>query len=123
MIHGEVNNRREAVVEIVVGDMSGTQIATDVIIDTGFTEYLTLPASVINRLRLPLHAMDRARLGDGTIITVPVYRARARVFESWMPILVQQSEGDILAGMALLDNALLTIEVANGGQVTISPLD
>lgn len=62
------------------------------------------------------------RLGDGSIVSTAVYRARARVSNLWAPILVHESEGDILAGMALLEGTLLSIEVVQAGRVILLTL-
>ena len=122
MIDGEVNRRWEAVIDLAVRGNQGREIVLDVVIDTGFTSYLTLPLSVIESLELSHEGAEMIGLGDGSQVLTQLYAARARINESWSPIIVQQSEGDILAGMALLEDMLLTIEVVQSGRVTVDDL-
>jgi len=123
MIYGEVNQDREALLDIVVVGADGYELPLQVIVDTGFSAFLTLPRSLIGRLGLSPYSTESIRLGDGSIVNATTYRALARVLHDSNPIIVQHSEGDILGGMALFDGMLITVEAVIGGQVTISPLE
>ena len=50
MIQGTVNESGEPVVGIAIGGAFGTRIELDAIVDTGFSEYLTLPTAIIESL-------------------------------------------------------------------------
>ena len=123
MIYGEVNSKLDAVVELQIVGPDGLEAHVDAIIDTGFSEHLTLPTSIVDSLNLPLFATTSVKLGDGSIIEADVYRVRVKLGDQWTAVSMHQSEGNILAGMALLENTVLTIEVVRGGHVTVTTFD
>jgi predicted aspartyl protease len=53
MITGQITADREAVVELILRGPTGAELAVDAVIDTGYTECLTLPAADIAALGLP----------------------------------------------------------------------
>jgi predicted aspartyl protease len=53
MIYGVVNLRREATLPLVIGNSTGQREVIDIVIDTGFDGFLSLPFEVIARLELP----------------------------------------------------------------------
>jgi hypothetical protein len=59
------------------------------------------------------------KFADGRIELANVYGAQAFWDDSWRNIFVQASEGDVLAGMRLLANSVVTIDVRVGGVITI----
>ena len=52
MITGRVTRTPEALVALRVSGPQGREIEIEAVLDTGFTDYLTLPPSVITELRL-----------------------------------------------------------------------
>jgi predicted aspartyl protease len=53
MIIGSVSATKEAVVRLRVRGPAGPGAEVDAVLDTGFTEYLTLPQAIITSLSLP----------------------------------------------------------------------
>ena len=47
MITGAVNANREATIRLVMSGSSGQQHEIEAIIDTGFTDFLTLPPTLV----------------------------------------------------------------------------
>jgi predicted aspartyl protease len=88
MIRGTVNASREAVVRLRLRGPTGVEAEIDAIIDTGFTETLTLPArrsipwaSVGNRAAAQCSRTDRSviststpRRSSGTALGGPCWR-------------------------------------------------
>jgi len=120
VITGVSTTNREAIVRLRV--RGSQEIEVDAVLDTGFTEYLSLPPSLIATLGLPYVTLDRVMLADGSIIQSRVYEAavlwdgRARL------VSVHTAQGAPLIGVSLLYDHLLTVEVFDGGSVTIEPL-
>ena len=121
MITGWVNGDLEAVISIRVG-FAETETTIDVILDTGFSGYLTLPPDLITSLGLLHFESADVRLANGQIERVDVFHARIYWDDDWRRIFVQASDGDILGGMSLLQDCSLGIDVVAGGDVTIAPL-
>ncbi len=48
MIQGIVNSDREPIVQIVARNLNNEDYAVDVVVDTGFTGWLTLSPHIIN---------------------------------------------------------------------------
>ncbi len=122
MIQGQVTPSREAVVPLVVRGPSGQEVDIEAAIDTGFTEYLTLSLAIITLLGLRFRTTTPVILADGSVILVSVYRAT--VLWDGHPRLVEvhEAEGGPLVGMSMLYGSRLTIDVLDGGPVTIEAL-
>jgi len=101
VIIGRVTHMREALVTLLVSGPDGREIPIVTVLDTGFTDYLTLPLTVISDLQLP--AMDTAecQLADGRIVTMESFAAWVQWDGSSREILVLATDGDPLLGMPL----------------------
>lgn len=81
MITGEGTVEREAVIEVIVRGPGG-EVAVRCVLDTGFTEYLTLPGDLIQALSLPFEQAMPLSQADGQPISVrstrPTLSGRAR---------------------------------------------
>lgn len=66
MIFGYVNDNCEAIIKIAVGYGNSPKIMVSAVIDTGFTDFLSLPLAIITALGLPWSARDFGTLGDGS---------------------------------------------------------
>ena len=91
-------------------------------VDTGFTGFLTIRPDTIAQLGLPFITNQPAVLADGSISHCDVHvgsifwHGRERV------IPIYRVDSDPLAGMALLWNSCLTMDIVPNGPVTIVPL-
>lgn len=122
MITGQVNAHREAIIPLTV---HGTQSQTrdiEVIIDTGFDGFLTLPPSLIDALALPWRRRGRAVLADGSESLFDVYEATVMWDGNLRRVAVDSVEVAPLIGMALLDGYEMTIQAVRGGSVAITAL-
>ena len=91
-------------------------------VDTGFTGFLTLTPGAISQLRLPLIINRPAVLADGSVGYYDVYAGSIAWYGQQRVIPIYSVDSDPLAGMALLWNSRLTIEVIPNGAVNITPL-
>lgn len=122
MIRGAVNARREAVVPLRVRGPSGTELAVDAVVDSGFTASLTLPAAVVAALGLARQSGGGAVLADGSARQFDIYAAEVMWDGGWRPVLVSALGDEVLLGMRLLEGHELRIGVVPGGVVEITPL-
>ena len=123
MIKGFVNANLEAVVTLPLQGPSGRKREVNVVIDTGFNGYLTLPPMLVADLGLPVVGDGEAVLADGSEAVFDVYgvtvlwNGKSRYVETGAVGV------DPLVGMSLLDSHNLSIDVRNGGRVAIQPME
>lgn len=122
MISGKVSPDREATIDLDVSGPSQQPQRTEVVIDTGFNGYLTLPEKRIHGLKLPFVGNRRATLGDGNVVVLDVYLATVSWHGHEREVLALQSDGGPLIGMSLLAGSRVTLDVVDGGAVRIDEL-
>ena len=121
MIRGQVSPFRQATIALSVrGDSASLEL--DAVIDTGFTDFLTLPLTAIDALGLEAGGETWARLADGRRVRCTMYAAQVRWEEQWVDLTVLGTRGGALVGMSLLYGCDLRIAVIDGGEVTNAPL-
>jgi clan AA aspartic protease len=121
MMQGRVNQNCEATLAVAIrnGDIIKS---VDVVIDTGFSGFLTLPSGIITELDLTWKGRDIATLGDGTSCIFEVYIASVIWDGEYRTIDINESETVPLVGMRLLRGYDLRIQAIEGGLVTIESL-
>ena len=124
MITGRVTpDGREAIIPLtLLRGRAGETRSTEAVIDTGFTDRLTLPPEFVQELGLPLRGSAEVALADGSIETLPMYRARILWHGQERTIRAYAASGLPLVGMALLSGSDLRIRVVGGGLVEIEEL-
>ena len=124
MIEGQVSSDGaaglQAWVTIEVAGSDEVFRPTDVIVDTGFTGWLTLPGTVIEQMRLELYGRRPAILANGETEILDLYFALVQWHGQVRPVMVHQAGGKPLMGMALLSGSRLLVDVSQGGEVTIT---
>ncbi|MDQ2800508.1 MAG: hypothetical protein M3Y13_12820 [Armatimonadota bacterium] len=68
MIIGQINANREAEIRLPIQGTSEQQIEVEAVIDTGFTDYLTLPPDLIDFLQLTFRESSEFLLADGNAV-------------------------------------------------------
>jgi clan AA aspartic protease len=121
MILGNVRNR-EAFLELEVHGNEKRLHRGEVLIDTGFNGYLTLPGQLVSSLKLTFTGHRRGTLADGSVTRLNVYLARIDWHGDQKEILVLESNGTPLLGMSLLEGNRMSMDVVDGGEVTITEL-
>ena len=122
-IRGRVSSDREGLIELSVGSPSGPKVQITAILDTGFTDFLTLPSALVSRLALEFREFAQAELADGTIVQLPAYEAVVTWHAEERRIVVCGADGAPLLGMSLLYGSRLTMEAVDGGEVIIERLE
>jgi hypothetical protein len=77
VITGAVNARLEATIRLVVHDATGQPHDVEVVVDTAYNGFLTLPAALRTALGLPLGNSQQVRFADGSIQVINVYEPRS----------------------------------------------
>jgi clan AA aspartic protease len=122
MITGVVNADSEAIIELLVLGPAGQRQTVEVVVDSGFNGWLSLPPSIIASLGLAWRQRGRAVLADGNESLFDIYDGKVEWIGRIRRIPIDEADAAPLAGMTLLDNHELKIEVRVGGKVTITPL-
>lgn len=121
MIRGKVV-QQEAFVRLRVAGPGGRSRVIVAVVDTGYTESLSLRRETIEFLKLEWHSDNLALLADGSECLYNTYSAFVDWNGSKRRILVDESETDPMLGMALLEGHDLCIAVRENGPVTIRSL-
>ena len=121
-MEGAVNAAYEAIITLPVRDEAGQERDIEVVIDTGYNGFLTLPPVLVEELGLPLVGPSEATLANGDVETFNIHNVT--VLWDGMPRDIDaDAVGPMpLAGMLLLDKHTLTIDIQNGGRVLIQPI-
>ena len=123
MIEGQINARREALIPVRIRGASGAEAEVQAVLDTGFDDHLMLPAEMIEGLGLIRQGAMPLMMADGSIVRASVFEAVVMWNGERRSISVQATKNDTLVGMRLLQGSLVTLEVVDGGAVTIEPLE
>jgi clan AA aspartic protease len=120
-MNGIVTAHYEPTLSLVILGPSGNQQSVRVLLDTGFSEYLTLPPALIAKLGLVWVSREQALMADGSVRTFDVYEAE--VIWDGVPrqVEVEAVDDEPLLGMALLQNHEVKLQVVPGGVVDIVP--
>jgi clan AA aspartic protease len=122
MMIGNVNSRREAIIQFAVLGENNQKKAIKAVIDTGYTGFLTLPSAIITKLELTWYMQEEGILGDGSLCMFNVFEAIVIWDGQLKSIEINESETDPLVGMGLLEGYELNIQGFEGGLVTIKVL-
>lgn len=123
MIKGEVSGDQQALVTIEIIDAYGRPCPVEVILDTGFTGYLTLSAETIRQLGLAPVGRRTFELANGELFEFEAYLAAVSWHEQLTDALVLRSGGDPLLGMTLLCGSRVTLDAVAQGEVSIEDLE
>jgi clan AA aspartic protease len=119
MIRGEVDPYDQAIIPLHVRRPDAQWEEMEVVVDTGFTGYLTLPSARIAAPQLLFQQRQTYTLGDGSDVEFDVYLATVLWEGHDRDIAVLEADGDILTGMRMLRGHRLLIDVIDGGDVLI----
>ena len=119
MIEGFVNSNYEPIISLPVHGPTGSEREIDVVIDTGYNGYLTLPPGLVAELGLPVVGDGEATLADGSEAVFDVHSVTVLWDGQSRYVEADATGGTPLAGMLLLDGHNLNIQVRDGGRVVI----
>ena len=122
MMIGNVNSRREAIIQLAVLGENNQRQGIKAVIDTGYTGFLTLPSALIAKLGLTWFMQEEGTLGDGSLCMFNVFEASIIWNGQIRAVEINESEAEPLVGMGLLEGYELNIQGLAGGTVTIKAL-
>ncbi len=122
MITGEVRENWEATIRLVLSGPTGRSVEVESVIDTGFTDYVTLPREVVNALAIRYSQSMDFELADGEVAMFDLYECSLLWNGVLRQVLATVTEGGSLVGMSLLEGNRLVMDVLHGGLVTIDSL-
>ena len=113
----------EAVAPVPLLNRNGQFQTVEFVVDTGFDGFLALPATVIQRLGLERYGSTRVTFANGQQELCNTWHCRIRWHDQPRDIVIFESRGELLLGMALLEGSQLTIQVRVDGAVVIEELN
>ena len=120
-MQGHVNAYpREPRLTIAISNGEGDAVPVEAVIDTGFTEFLSLPPSLIRTLGLERGQDMELSTAGGRVIKSPTYSATVDWHGSNRRIRVIALADRPLIGMSLLWNSDIAIAARAGGRVVVS---
>ena len=119
MVRGVVNTYLEAIVNLTVGGPSGQTQEVEAVVDTGFTEYLTVTPSLVRDLQLDLGGVMTMVLANGMEEDFQFFNATVMWNGRPRDVRMLVSDARPLLGMVMLRGHSLYVEVVKGGQVEI----
>lgn len=121
MITGTVSaDGREAQVALELhGSKAEESTNVEAVIDTGFTDWLTLPRAVVEEMNLALRGSASVMLADGRVEELQIYRVGLIWHGRRRSVRAYAAPGEALLGMSLLRGSRLHMDVEPGGAVTI----
>ena len=121
MITGVVNSRLQGILTLLVRGPSGHILEFETVVDTGFSDYLTLPHEIVEELGLEFATTFQAVLADGSQETLPAYNITVMWGGESRQVRVLKTMGESLVGMRMLYDHSLQIDVVEGGRVLVEP--
>ena len=122
MMTGFITVDREAAMRLIFKGVNGIEANLQVTVDTGFSEYVSLPQTWVDALALPFARYNDVTLADGSDIQAAVYEGIVVWDEQDKSVEVHCLEGDPLIGMSLLLEFLLTLPVRIGETFTVASI-
>jgi clan AA aspartic protease len=122
VIRGRVTSTPEAIIALQVRGPHAREVQVQAVLDTGFTDYLTLPRATISELQLTPMDTVECELADGRIIAMESFEVVALWDGAPREILALAADGDALVGMSLLYGSRVAINVLAGEELTITPI-
>ena len=119
MISGRVSPGLDPLVTIEMGNGQGNFQPVEVVVDTGFTGELALPAELIQSLGLDYIDDVRVVLADRVERWFGAYDGVMSWHGEPISVIVLETGGDSLLGMGLLLGSKLTVSARPGGAVLI----
>ena len=121
MLTGTVRNL-QAWVAVEILDQGNRPHRVEVLLDTGFDGHLKLLATTIQELELVRSGYRYGELADGTMVQFMSYDSTVLWDGQPRFVSVIEADADPLLGMELLLGSRVTLEVRDGGAVTIDAL-
>jgi len=117
-----VTFRRQATLPVTLRLPDQPEFSLEFVIDTGFTESLTLPPAAVAALNLPFLYNRSVSLADDSVIAIPVHVVTVLWNGLERQVSVLATGRRPLLGTSLLDEQELCIQFRENGMVTVEQL-
>lgn len=121
MMTGNVFNRH-VLISVTFRLPNRPDLAIEFVVDTGFTDYLSLPVAAVTALGLPYAHDVPASLATDTPVVLPAHEATVLWNGTPLDVRVIAMGSRPLLGTAMLDGHELVAQFADHGLVTIDSL-
>lgn len=119
MMEGEISADNEMTVTLSLENAEGRLEDFRCVIDTGFSDYLSLPFEDIERFGLSYLESRPFILGDNQPVMFSIFTGRIYWDGKVREIPILAAEGTPLVGMRLLRGAVFFSDIRDGGKVFI----
>ncbi len=113
---------RQASLAVTFRLLDQPDLSIEFVVDTGFTDFLTLPPAAVTALSLPFLYGMSANLADDSTVEIPVYLAAILWNGITQEVRVLATGKRLLLGTALLDQCRLEAHFVEGGPVIVQAL-
>lgn len=120
MIYGHVRDDAPRV-SVRLPALDG-ELAVEFLLDTGFDDWMCLPAAVIRLLEARPDGYRLTRHAGGDVRPVPAYLVELDWMGELVEIDVLEIDNQPLLGTRALRGNLIQIEMIDGGEVSVEPL-
>ncbi len=114
--------RRQGILPITFRLPGQPNFTLELVVDTGFTEFLTLPVAAVSAMRLPFLHNRTAYLADGSTTRMPIHAATILWNGVERQVSVLATGRRPLLGTALLDDQELRVRFRENDLVTVDEL-
>ena len=121
MTIGHIDQHGHPVISVDLFDSQGRLRRVEAMIDTGFDDFLTLPAHWVQRLGLVWASRIPMQVATAEWAHFDIYAVDVLWFGNRLPIRVLQTQSEILVGNRLLRESQLTVQFWEGGSVNVLP--
>jgi len=115
-------SRRKAMFPVTFRLPGQPDFTVEFVVDTGFSEFLTLPMAAVTAMQLPFLYPQDAGLADGTTIRIPIHSATILWNAQEREVRVVATGKRPLLGTALLDDQELRVRFRENDLVTVDEL-
>jgi clan AA aspartic protease len=122
VIVGQVDTRRNLLFPLTIRGFTGQELAITALLDTGFSDWLSLTNEQVVTLGLLPSGVAESELADGSIVPVTLYTAIV-VWEGIERLIeIVGGDTDPLLGIKLLEGYRLVADFADNGTLQLTRL-
>ena len=122
MIRGALNERLEPMVAVEISNGDGQYQPVNALMDTGFSQHLTLPPDTVERLGLKRVDRIPMTLADDRDIQVSVHEGFVKWLGQILQISVIAIDGPSMLGMSMLAKCKVTFNAQEGSELLIEEI-
>ena len=119
MTTGHIDQHGRPVIPVDLFDHQGRLHRVEAMIDTGFDDFLTLPAYLVQRMGLVWASRMPMQVATSEWAQFDIYAADVLWLGNRLPLRVLQTQSEILVGTRLLWESELTVQFWEGGAVNV----